>query len=92
MAEIMQAAWEKVWPEWTAEKRIGMGSCGIVYKAVRETAGGREETAIKVIAIPQTEAETEALLAEGMTLDESRRYYESVVGEVLSEIRLSSSL
>ena len=88
----MQAAWEKVWPEWTAEKRIGMGSCGIVYKAVRETAGGREETAIKVIAIPQTEAETEALLAEGMTLDESRRYYESVVGEVLSEIRLSSSL
>lgn len=88
----MTAPWKGVWPEWVCEKRIGQGSCGTVYQAVRGKGEAAERAAVKVIHIPQSEAETEMLRSEGMTEEESREYFDAVVEDLLSEVSLSSGL
>ena len=88
----MTAPWAEIWPQWICEKRIGQGSCGTVYQAVCGEGENAQHAAVKVIHIPQNEAETEALFAEGMTEEESREYYGAVVEDLLSEVSLSSGL
>ena len=85
----MDAFWKPIWPEWTAEKRIGQGSCGTVYKARRDDG---KTAAIKVIRIPRSETETEALHADGMSAEEIRRYYDARTEELLAEVRCVRSL
>ena len=88
----MAAPWAAVWPQWNCERRIGEGSCGTVYQAVRGEGEAAERAAVKVIRIPQSEAERDALRSEGMTEEESREYYDSVVEDLLSEVSLCSSV
>ena len=49
-----------VWPEWTAEKQLGKGSYGTVYKAVRRDHNVESYSAIKVIAIPSDPSEIDS--------------------------------
>ena len=46
-----------VWPEWRTVRRINRGSYGIVYEAVRTDHTVESRAAVKVISIPQDEAE-----------------------------------
>lgn len=81
-----------VWPEWTVVERIGAGSYGVVYKAVRKEHGLESSAAIKVISIPQNPSEVDSLHAEGLSLDDSRTYFQSVVEDFINEIRVMESL
>ena len=52
---------ETVWPEWEITEKIGEGSFGEVYKAVRQDLAGTSYAAIKAISIPKDKEEIEEL-------------------------------
>jgi serine/threonine protein kinase len=82
----------EVWPGWQIEELIGEGAFGKVYKAVREEYGIISTAAIKVISIPQSEQEVRVLSTEGYDEATSRTYFEGIVQDFVSEIRLMESM
>lgn len=81
-----------VWPEWQIEEKpLGIGSYGIVYKAVRRDHNVESYAAIKVITIPQNDSEVDNLRAEGLSIEDTRTYLEGIVNDFVSEIRLMES-
>lgn len=83
---------QEFWPEWKITEVLGEGSYGKVYKAVREEHSITTFCAIKVISVPNNQAEVEALHSEGMTDRESKEYLESVVSDFVNEIKLMEEL
>ena len=83
---------KNIWPEWEIEKRLGKGSYGSVYKAVRKDENLTSYSAIKVITIPQDQAEIETLRADGLDLDHSKTYLKGVVDDFVKEIQLMQTL
>lgn len=81
-----------VWNGWTVDSFIGEGSFGKVYRVVRKEFGHTYESAIKVIRIPQSKAEEEAIRNEGMTDESITAYYRSVISDIVSEFSLMSDL
>ncbi len=81
-----------VWPEWQIVRRIGSGTFGVVYEAVRKDPFVESRAAIKVISLPQNESEIDSLRSEGMTIDTARAYLKEIVGDFVSEIQLMESL
>lgn len=77
-----------VWPEWQIVRQIGRGSFGIVYEASRLDHAIQSRAAVKVITIPQNEAEIGALQAEGLSEAEAKTYLRSVVSDFVREIQL----
>ena len=77
-----------VWPEWKIQKRIGGGSYGTVYKAIRKDAYVESFAAIKIISIPSNEAELDSLRSEGLDMNATRSYLQGIVKECVNEIRL----
>ena len=47
----------RVWPGWEIENKIGEGSYGKVFKVSKESVGMVQESAVKVIRIPEDEEE-----------------------------------
>lgn len=82
----------EAWPEWTVESLIGTGTYGRVYKATHVEQGVRAYAAIKVISIPQSSTELDSLRSEGMSNRDSRTYYEGIVNDFVSEIKLMHTL
>jgi len=80
------------WPEWKIEGELGEGAFGKVYRAVREDHSLKSYAAIKVISIPQSKAEISALIAEGMSVDETKGYFEGIVKDFLNEIKLMEAV
>ena len=80
------------WPEWRVTDVLGSGAFGRVYKAVDEEAGFPVYSAIKVISIPASEAELDALESEGMSESESRTYFKGIVDDFVNEIKLMTTL
>ena len=80
-----------IWPEWEIVKRIGSGSFGVVYEAVRKDDYMESHAAVKVIQIPQNEAELDSLRSEGLSKDATRTYLQGIVDDFVSEIQLMES-
>ena len=83
---------EPLWGAWMVDDFIGEGSYGKVYKAVREEFGRRYEAAVKLISIPQSQAEADSLRDEGMDAEAVRQYYDDLARDIVSEIHLMSQL
>lgn len=81
-----------IWPEWKIEKKIGRGSNGIVYKAVRSYRDVESSAAVKVISIPRDESELDSLRYEGMGEEGTRSYLQQVVDDLVGEIKMMESL
>ncbi len=82
-----------VWPEWEFVKRIGRGAYGTVYEAVRtDDYGVESRSAIKVVSIPQDEAELESLRTDGMDYDASKTYMRQIVNSFVNEVKLMVQL
>lgn len=81
-----------IWPEWKIVEQIGEGSFGKVYKAVREEHTMTTYAAIKVISIPQSDAEVSSLRSEGLDEDASKTYFEGIVNDFVNEIKLMESM
>ena len=80
-----------VWPEWKRVRCINSGSFGVVYEAVRTDHGVESRAAIKVISIPQNDAELESLRSAGLSADATKTYLQEVVNDFANEIRLMES-
>ena len=81
-----------IWPDWEIAEKIGEGSFGVVFKAVRHDLAGTTFAAIKAICIPKDKEEIEELKAEGLTLDQSYSYFKQVVKDYTHEIKLMDSV
>lgn len=81
-----------IWPEWKLVEQIGEGSFGKVYKAVREEHGVCTYAAIKVISIPQSDAEVSTLRSEGLDESASKTYFKGIVNDFVNEIKLMESM
>lgn len=73
---------------WTIIKSIGQGSYGRVYEIVRSDFGTDYHAALKVITIPENEAEIKIVLEEGMSIESARAYFYTIVEEIVSEFAL----
>jgi len=82
----------QVWPEWKVDSIIGEGSFGKVYRAVREEHGMTAYSAIKVISIPQTDAELTSLRAEGWGEGATITYFQGIVNDFVNEIKMMESM
>ncbi|MBR3475278.1 MAG: serine/threonine protein kinase [Oscillospiraceae bacterium] len=54
-----------IWPGWETARLIGRGSFGAVYEIRREVFGETEKAALKVISIPQNEADIREMIGDG---------------------------
>lgn len=81
----------KIWPEWRIEEKIGEGSYGVVYKAVRTDHNVESNAAIKVITVPNNAGELDSLQTE-MGLDGTRSFYQNIVEDFVREIQLMQSM
>ena len=77
------------WPEWQVDRDIGEGSHGVVYRA--SNADG-ETCAIKVISVPQNQAEITAYMAEGNNELTTRAYFLDIVNDFVNEINFLDNL
>ena len=80
-----------VWPEWQLVKELGKGSFGVVYEAVRTDSSFRSRAAIKVISIPNDEAELSSLRAEGLDNIGIRTYFQGITQDFVNEIAVMES-
>ena len=80
-----------VWPEWHVVRRISRGPYGVVYEAVRMDHSAESHAAVKVVSIPQDEAEVESLRSSGLTMDASRTCLKEVVNDFVNEIQIMES-
>ena len=92
MRENIRDILKKTWPEWEVEEIIGGGAFGMVFRAVRTDMAGTTRAAIKVVAIPKDEEDLEAIRAEGYTREQTYSYFQKVVQDYTSEIKLLDSV
>ena len=83
---------KNIWPEWHIVKRLGQGSYGVVYEAVRKEYNVESHAAIKVISVPQSAAELDSLRADGFTDEQSRTYLRRIVDDFVNEVGLMQQL
>ena len=82
----------KVWPEWTAEEKLGEGAYGSVYKCIRRERGITSYCAIKVISVPHDSSEIDSLKLEGYTDETSKEYFNDIVDSFSNEIGVMENL
>ena len=82
----------RVWPEWQVQEVLGKGSYGTVYKAVRSDDILSSTAAIKVISVPMDQSEVDSVRSQGVSEENTRTYFQRIVNDFVSEIRLMDSL
>ena len=82
----------EIWPKWHTVEPIGRGAFGEVYKIKREEFGETFYSAVKVIGIPNDKQEIQELIDEGQTGSSIRYYYESIVKNLMNEIKVLEKL
>lgn len=82
----------KAWSDLKAVEKLGEGSFGRVYKCEREEFGIKSVCAVKVISIPQSQAEIESMSFEGVSAEGAKTYYSDVVSDFANEIKLMEML
>ena len=78
----------RFWPEWQVDREIGEGAHGIVFHA----ASAEEEAAVKVLRIPQNQAEVASFMAEGNNEATTRTYFLEIVNRYIDEVRIMEKL
>lgn len=91
MQERMQPG-AVVFGNWTIHHKLGEGSFGQVFELRREDFGETYRAALKVISVPQSQAELEAAFEEGMTAAQAEEYFYSVVEDVVREFAIMARL
>lgn len=82
---------QRAWPEWRVEEKIGKGGFGTVFK-VDKTGGISMPSAVKVISVPEDEAEIDFLEAEGYSEEQSELFFRECLSGLEKEIELMAKL
>ncbi len=83
---------DTVLEKWKLVTLLGSGSYGRVYEAHREDFGMVYKSAIKIITVPQSDAEVKNAIAEGMDDKSVTAYFRDIVKDVIHEFELMSRL
>ena len=75
----------QLWPDWKIVREIGSGSYGKVYEIHRQNGIYLERAALKVIRIPQNQADLEQLRMDGIQPEATEAYLERHVEEIRNE-------
>ena len=77
----------KVLDGWTIIRKLGNGSFGTVYQIERKDEYGIcEQSALKVISVPQSPEDINEILDEGMNDREASTYFDSAMRDIVREI------
>lgn len=83
---------QTVFGSWTIRKKLGEGSFGRVFEIQREDFGEVYKAALKVITVPQSEAEVQGALEEGMSAEQAEQYFYGVVEDIVREFAIMAKL
>jgi serine/threonine protein kinase len=81
-----------IWPDWTITEKLGSGAFGTVYSAKKEDGGHIYESAIKVIHIPQDDAEVRDLRYQGKDYQSICSIYKNIKEDLRNEISIMETL
>lgn len=81
-----------VFGNWVVKREIGQGSFGKVFEIQREDFGEVYRAALKVITVPQSDAELQSVYDEGMSREQAEEYFYSVVENVVREFAIMAKL
>lgn len=81
-----------VFDKWTIKRKIGEGSFGKVFEIQREDFGEVYKAALKVITVPQSQAEVQSAMEEGMTRQQAEEYFYGVVEDIVREFAIMAKL
>ncbi len=93
--EIMSKRYQlgaTVFGDWIIKRKIGEGSFGQVLEIQREDFGQVYRAALKVITVPQSEAELRGVLEEGMSTVQAEQYFYGVVEDIVREFAIMARL
>ena len=81
-----------VFGNWVIREKIGEGSFGKVYGIERQDFGRTYTAALKVITVPQNDAELKIAMDEGMDYEELSQHFYAVVEDIVQEFYLMSQV
>lgn len=76
------------YPGWETVKKIGTGSFGAVYEIERELFGKKEQAALKLISIPQSESDIEELYSNGYDDESITAHFNDCLADIVREYTL----
>ena len=83
----------RIWAGWKITHFIGEGSFGKVYKMIRKDRFGHSyEAALKVIDIPQSQAELRSIRYDGIEEKSIGEYFYAIAKDIAEEFALMSKL
>ncbi len=88
MNNDIQQRFSPLWGNWYLKEKIGKGSYGSVYKAVKQEYNNTYVSAVKHISIPQEGVHAQDIIAEGYAsnLDTVYRHYDDLRDKMVKEI------
>ena len=81
-----------VFNDWVITKELGEGATGKVYEIEKNGFETSIKSALKVIHIPNTKSDIQAVMSEGMDEESVTGYFQEFVDEILHEIEVMVSL
>lgn len=81
-----------VFNDWIITREIGQGATGKVFEIEKRGYGITVKSALKVIRIPKSLSDIQAVRNEGMTMASVEDYFREFVDEILREVRIMVSL
>ena len=77
---------------WEIVQQIGVGSYGKVFKVTKSNYGIVTFSALKIISIPESQADVRSALSDGMDERSATSYFKGFVDNLLHEIAIMSSV
>lgn len=82
----------ELWPGWETVRLLGRGSFGAVYEIQRSFFSHTERAALKIISIPQDDADIQEMYRDGYSRESITRHYENCLRNIVKEYALMTEI
>lgn len=84
--------YEPFFGNWYIKEKVGEGSFGEVFRIEREDFGMKYVSALKVIKLPKSQSDIDAVRSEGLDEKTTEAYFKSLLEEMINEFSLMAKL